>query len=176
MGGNGADTISGGAGNDSLTGGTAADTISGGAGADVLDGGTEGAVVDTLTGGAGADTFKSLGVTGTAGTASTALGTVITDFSVAEDKLDLDVTTFGGALQANISSSETHGSYYAVSGTFVASTGVFTVSSIANGGFDTMIAKTHATNDIFDVAADGGSQVAILEGVLATAITTANII
>ena len=85
------------------------------------------------------------------------------------------MSPFAGALQ-QIQRLRNNGSYYAVSGTFVASTGVFTVSSIANGGFDTMIAKINASNDIFDVAADGGSQVAILDGVLATAITTANII
>ena len=134
-----------------------------------------------MTGGAGADTFTSMGVTGGSDSATTAKGDIITDFNVAEDKLDLEVTTFGGAFQAAtvVESTATlsTGTYYAFSGTFVASSGLFTLSTIANGGFSTLITKASAvgSSGTLDVA-DGTVQAVILDSVLATSVTTSNIV
>jgi Ca2+-binding RTX toxin-like protein len=80
----GSDTVFGGAGNDTLDGGDGADLLVGDAGNDTLTGGADndqldgGAGDDTLTGGGATDFFRmNLG------------HDVITDFSVAEDQLDL---------------------------------------------------------------------------------------
>jgi Ca2+-binding RTX toxin-like protein len=75
-----ADTISGNGGADIISAGDGDDVISGGDGADQLTGGDDD---DTLTGGDGADTFffSAIGSNGS---------DTITDFTVADDDLDLD--------------------------------------------------------------------------------------
>lgn len=89
----GNDTIDGGADADEISGGDGDDTLLGGAGKDKIDGGagadkiTGGAAADTLTGGAGADTYIYL-VKDDSGTAADSFD-IITDFDVANDKLDL---------------------------------------------------------------------------------------
>ena len=78
-----------------ITGSSGADTITGGSGADTITGGLG---ADTMTGGAGADTYvintgQSIGTIGGSGNAGTITGyDVITDFSTAVDKLDLQGT------------------------------------------------------------------------------------
>jgi hypothetical protein len=83
-GGDGADTINGGAGNDALNGEQGADTINGGAGDDDING-MVGA--DTLTGGAGDDEFIIDGE---------ATSDTITDFTIADDQIDIDVSAING--------------------------------------------------------------------------------
>ena len=96
-GGDGNDVITGGAGSDDLKGGAGNDTISGGTGNDTIDGGAgndtinAGAGDDTVTGGAGDDTItlgagKDTVVFGDFGTNGS---DTITDFSAANDKVDL---------------------------------------------------------------------------------------
>jgi Ca2+-binding RTX toxin-like protein len=78
-GGVGDDVIYGGAGDDQLYGGAGIDTLAGGIGNDILDGGGQ---ADILTGGAGQDRFAiSQWPEGAA---------VITDFTLGQDKLDLN--------------------------------------------------------------------------------------
>ncbi|MBC6981701.1 calcium-binding protein [Caulobacter sp. 17J80-11] len=72
--------VYGGAGDDVLTGGSGADVFDGGMGADILVGG---AGADTLTGGSGADVFRFATGSG---------ADVITDFSVAEDRIQTDLS------------------------------------------------------------------------------------
>ncbi len=78
----GDDTLNGNGGNDSLFGGDGNDVLNGGAGDDFMDAGSGD---DTLTGATGSDAFRSA--------RSAAAGNygrdVYTDFSVAEDRLDL---------------------------------------------------------------------------------------
>jgi len=83
-GGDGADTINGGAGDDTLNGEQGADTINGGAGDDDING-MVGA--DTLTGGAGDDEFIIDGE---------ATSDTITDFTIADDQIDIDVSAING--------------------------------------------------------------------------------
>ncbi len=72
-------TLTGSAGDDVITGGFGNDTINGGAGDDVIDGG---AGMDMVTGGAGRDLFVLATGMG---------GNTITDFSAAEDRLQLSM-------------------------------------------------------------------------------------
>ena len=86
-GGKGADTIYGGAGNDSIFGNNGADKLYGDAGNDYIEGGAGndtlygGAGNDTLTGGNGKDTFVYSGGKD-----------VITDYTAAQDKIQVDGT------------------------------------------------------------------------------------
>ncbi len=80
----GNDTLAGGAGNDFLSGGADNDTISGDSGNDSMRGGTGN---DTMTGGSGVDVFE-LDLYDTTFTFR-AQRDVITDFSVAEDRISL---------------------------------------------------------------------------------------
>lgn len=75
-GGNGADTLRGNTGNDTLLGGAGNDELFGAGGRDLL------------TGGAGADTYLFTAIGDSA--AGVGLRDVITDFSVSEDRIDLD--------------------------------------------------------------------------------------
>jgi len=80
-----ADSIYGFNGNDLLLGGTGSDRLSGGNGNDTLNGG---AGPDTLIGGAGADTFQfSLVLKGAVD--------LISDFKSGEDRISLDIASFG---------------------------------------------------------------------------------
>ena len=80
-------TISGDSSDNSLVGGDGRDTISGGAGNDTLNGGRES---DTLTGGAGADTFVIARYRNVFGNPADRAGSdTITDFNIAQDKIDL---------------------------------------------------------------------------------------
>ena len=178
--------FSGDNGDDTITGATQAgnivgDTFFGGDGNDTINASAAvDAGVDSLSGGAGVDTFKFLGNTAATQTlsvgAAPALATVtgadiITDFSVGEDKLSIAAATaFGGANQTGLTMDGS--SIYAISGTLNNSTGVFTQSSIANGGFDTLIAVSNAAN-----AVDAASVVlTVLDNVLATSVTSASFV
>ncbi len=82
-------TLNGFGGNDTLTGAAGADTLAGGNGNDRLTGG---AGNDSLSGGAGRDRFI---YTTTSAYTATAVGTdTILDFSLNNDKIVLDLTTF----------------------------------------------------------------------------------
>jgi Ca2+-binding RTX toxin-like protein len=165
-GGNGGVVITGDTAADTITGGTGADSLGGAAGVDYLSGGTGvdtingGAASDVLTGGAGADLFIWSGTfaqTGTAaiangGTAVTALGTagfvvaaadtftgfeVITDFATADasgEKLGL-----GNADAADNTLTLADDKFIIVQGTYVSSTGVFTVGASGTTGDDSIL-------------------------------------
>jgi len=90
-GGAGADSILGNDGADSLLGGNAADTLIGGAGNDTIAGE---AGNDLLTGGSGADIFRF-------GPISDARDT-ITDYTAADDTIQLSAAGFGGGLTVGI--------------------------------------------------------------------------
>jgi Ca2+-binding RTX toxin-like protein len=81
--------LRGAGGNDTLTGGTGNDTLIGFAGADSLTGG---AGADSLTGGAGADKFVF-------NNPNEGIDT-ITDFTLADDVINVSATGFGGGLTA----------------------------------------------------------------------------
>jgi Ca2+-binding RTX toxin-like protein len=85
-GGSGADIFDGGAGNDSLFGGPGSDTLNGGVGNDTLIGGLG---TNVLNGGAGLDVFVFTGT-------STGGGDLITNYSIADDVINLDKTGFAG--------------------------------------------------------------------------------
>ncbi|MEG4839198.1 calcium-binding protein, partial [Microcoleus sp. B9-D4] len=95
-GGLGNDSISGDDGNDSLFGGGGSDTLNGGIGNDTLIGGVG---TNVLNGGAGADVFVFSGTTAGG-------GDVITNYSIADDVINLDKTGFaafttGGTLASS---------------------------------------------------------------------------
>jgi Ca2+-binding RTX toxin-like protein len=95
-GGSSADIFDGGAGNDSLFGGGGSDTLNGGIGNDTLIGGLG---TNVLNGGAGLDVFVFSGTAAGGGDS-------ITDYSIAEDVINLDKTGFaafttGGTLDAS---------------------------------------------------------------------------
>jgi Ca2+-binding RTX toxin-like protein len=97
-GGDGNDVLNGGAGawNDTLVGGAGNDNLNGGEGNDVLDG--DGGQ-DVMTGGSGGDTFVFRGnaQTNTSDSSgSKAFADSITDFSVASDVIDLQLTDILG--------------------------------------------------------------------------------
>ena len=85
-GGSGADIFDGGAGNDSLFGGPGNDSLNGGVGNDTLIGGLG---TNVLNGGAGLDVFVFTGT-------STGGGDLITNYSIADDVINLDKTGFAG--------------------------------------------------------------------------------
>ena len=160
--------LSGDIGADTVTGGAGADTLFGGDGADIITANGDetsdlitDTAVDSLIGGAGADTFQAVGYNGLA--ANT--GDIISDFSVSEDRIRLnEPALFQGSI--------TDGSapltgLYAISGTFN-SVGVFTPVSVANGGFNTLIAEYFNGRLIND------NTKAILNGVLASDVTASN--
>jgi parallel beta-helix repeat protein len=92
----GNDSLTGTEGNDTLLGGAGADSLNGAGGADRIDGG---AGADTLTGGAGADTFvfaSRLDSYRNYNTDGANLGDLITDFNVAQDRIDLSALGFTG--------------------------------------------------------------------------------
>ena len=150
----GATSLKGGAGADTLLGNAGADVIIGNAGIDSIAGGAGG---DDMTGGAGADIFTiAPGTTNTAGsvaasatslTATIATGDTMTfgngvdiirDFVSGTDQLkvsDATATLEGvlptaliGATAGDIAEDTVHGS----KGTFVESTGVFTLNTTGN--------------------------------------------
>ncbi|MEG4037416.1 calcium-binding protein, partial [Microcoleus sp. S36b_A4] len=85
-GGLGNDSISGDDGNDSLFGGGGSDTLNGGIGNDTLIGGVG---TNVLNGGAGLDVFVFSGTTADG-------GDLITNYSIADDVINLDSTGFAG--------------------------------------------------------------------------------
>jgi len=108
-GGTGSDTLDGGDGDDKLIGGTSNDVLSGGSGADMLSGGDNndvlvggdgadtlagGDAADTLTGGAGADVFRFDDRWNGPDH--------LVDFTVGEDKIQLDVSEFGVSSMDNV--------------------------------------------------------------------------
>ena len=97
-------------------------------------------------------------------------GTGDLDFAVSEDKVSAGVSTlvYGGTKSAL--SGMTDGYTYAISGTYVASTGVFTAATIAAGGFHTLIATAASATALEETE----SQV-ILKDVLNTSITSSNV-
>ena len=167
--------FSGDKGEDTLTGSTAADKLYGGDDNDVLKAGTTqvDAAKDTLSGGSGVDTFEFVGNTTALATTTVdlagGLADIITDFTVGEDKIKLSAATaFGGANQTG--TGMTAGNIYAISGSF-STAGAFTQASIANGGFDTLIAIADGGATV-----DGSSTVVlgVLQNVLATSVTSAS--
>ncbi|MCL1464087.1 tyrosinase family protein [Argonema galeatum] len=88
-------TLTGSAGDDVITGGFGNDTINGGAGDDVIDGG---AGMDMVTGGAGRDLFVLAMGMG---------GNTITDFSAAEDRLELPMGMMFNQLGISASGQDT---------------------------------------------------------------------
>ncbi|MBA1244042.1 putative Ig domain-containing protein [Pseudomonas japonica] len=97
--------IEGTSGSDSLTGTSGADTLNGLAGADSINAGAGndringGAGADTLTGGAGADTFiytSRLDSYRNYNTGGDTVTDLVTDFDVANDKIDLSALGFTG--------------------------------------------------------------------------------
>ncbi len=192
----GNDSISGGSGSDQLFGGEGNDTIAAG----FIEGNIQGSSStptliidqsqDILTGGAGLDVFTSLGNTSTPdikvfengkpfADAFAQLGSsadVITDFNVLEDKIGISrPTAFAGTNQ-----NAEAGDIFAISGTY--SGGLFTPKSIAEGGFDTLIAVAGTTSGTINTSGEaqtsGGISVvfAILEDVLANTIKNGNFI
>jgi parallel beta-helix repeat protein len=104
----GNDTLNGTAANETLLGLDGNDTLNGGAGDDVLVGGLG---KDKLTGGAGADLFRFTQLLDSYRTSSTSFGDIITDFSLADDRIDLSAFSFtglgngyGGTLQLSYTS------------------------------------------------------------------------
>ncbi|MGQ3091154.1 MAG: retention module-containing protein [Methylophilus sp.] len=93
----GDDTLKGGAGNDILRGGDGNDKLEGGSGNDILVGGSGN---DTLTGDQGRDIFRW--EKGDAGTAGSPAVDTITDFTLADDVIDLR-TLLQGENLANLS-------------------------------------------------------------------------
>jgi Ca2+-binding RTX toxin-like protein len=106
-GGAGNDVLSGGANNDILNGGDGNDNLNGGAGRDILNGG---AGRDTLTGRQGNDVlvggFGSDTLSGGAGADDFAFGApgqgidIIRDFVLADDRIVVSASGFGGGLRA----------------------------------------------------------------------------
>lgn len=99
--GDGADTITAGTGDDTVNAGAGDDSIVGGTGADSLFGG---AGADTLTGGDGEDTFVFASTTD--GSANTNGSDVVTDYTTADDVININAASFAfevatvGALSA----------------------------------------------------------------------------
>ena len=88
---NGEDTASGGAGNDTLFGGEGLDRLDGGFGNDWLYGGTD---TDFLTGGLGKDVFHLGDLTAAGRPMALVAPDTITDFTVRQDKIELDPSAF----------------------------------------------------------------------------------
>jgi len=92
----GVDILNGNGGSDTLSGGDGNDTLNGGSGNDLLDGGSGS---DLLTGGSGADLFAFMN------SLSSSNIDVVTDYSVADDTIQLNDSRFAGlavgALSAN---------------------------------------------------------------------------
>ncbi|CAK6697475.1 calcium-binding protein [Synechococcus sp. CBW1107] len=180
--------LSGDDGNDTVVGGDAADTLFGGAGNDSISAqaGTGAlAAADSISGGSGSDRFTRNGAAfaytdnATAGqvTATDVVGAtdIITDFDVATDAIQLNVAAVAGANGESNSAvingtsiAATAGSYYFIAGT-LNSNGTFTVQSISNGGFDTLVAIGSGTT-----LANTDTSVA-LKGVLATSLSGTNL-
>lgn len=89
----GNDTLLGSSANEILYGAAGNDIINGGGGEDILIGG---AGIDKLTGGTGADTFRFSSQSDSYRNATTSFDDTITDFNVAEDKIDLADLGFTG--------------------------------------------------------------------------------
>ena len=130
-GGAGSDRLSGGTGNDQLIGGSGADSLSGGDGRDDLSGGRG---ADVLSGGRGADSFLF----------STALGRTevdrITDFSVADDTIQLDNAVFTALSRV--------GSLFA---------SAFTIGTAAGDASDRIIYNSAAGTLLYDADGRGGA-------------------
>jgi Ca2+-binding RTX toxin-like protein len=175
------DSINGGAGNDNITGGAGADSLTGGGGNDTFVLTTTSSVASSsavVTNGASAtlvddgDTFTF--ATGIAFSTGTGVD-VITDFNTG-DLLDVNTsgTTYINLNGTTASTNLVLNSHYYLQGTFVASTGVFTVNSAATAS---------TTNVALLVVADGIANtlanqtgVVILTGVVATDLTSASFI
>src|SRR5690606_17358179 len=89
----GNDTLNGTSANETLLGLAGTDTLNGGAGADILEGG---AGKDRLSGGDGADLFRFTSLTDSHRTSTTSYADYITDFNVAQDRIDLSGLGFSG--------------------------------------------------------------------------------
>ncbi|TBW10805.1 poly(beta-D-mannuronate) C5 epimerase [Azotobacter chroococcum subsp. isscasi] len=88
-----AESLDGAGGDDSLAGGVGNDVLNGGAGADNLAGGHG---RDQLAGGEGADTFRFSALTDSYRTESDNFSDLISDFDLAEDRIDLSGLGFSG--------------------------------------------------------------------------------
>lgn len=159
----GNDNVSSGAGDDIVFGGKGNDNISGGAGADQLHGGegddslAGGSGKDTLTGGAGADKFVFSSL-------SAADADSITDFVVADDKIQFSKSTFTALEEIDSTSHTLVGSQ-------------FTIGTEATSADHHVIYDAQTGNFFYD--ADGnGSEQAILIGTMdkGLALTNANFV
>jgi Ca2+-binding RTX toxin-like protein len=176
-----ADTISGGAGNDTITGAAGADSMTGGAGNDVFVANQTSSVATStsnVTLGASAtlvdnlDTFTfATGIVLREGTGVD----VITDFAAGDT---IDVTTAGtDYINLNGTTAATNlvaNSHYYLQGTYVASTGVFTVNSAATSsdtGFALLIVA-----DATAATLAAQTSVIILTGVAAATLTSATFV
>ena len=171
-----------------ITGGTNADVIVAGGGADTITGASG---ADAITGGAGADVFVTALGASVARTAfvltdaGIAVGNTITfgngldiinDFTTTVD--DIDVTTAATAPTALLAVDPTgfnltaNTTYY-LSGTFVAATGVFTVTANAAAGSSTLL-LTHAVAGDADAATQ--TSWVLLAGVVSTSVVQGDFI
>ena len=136
----GADVVHGGAGRDILFGQDGDDIIRAGAGSDVIDGGKGG---DTLTGDGGIDKFvfasadSTLSVTGTGNNGVVSGFDTITDFDIANEKIDFGVTPIAPNATSDFSNSSLTIGGLAVQ-THSISNGVFTFK---NGGTNLALAS-----------------------------------
>jgi Ca2+-binding RTX toxin-like protein len=165
--------FSGDDGEDNITGSDKADTLFGGAGNDTISGDTAiDSFIDSVIGGAGNDTFKFLGNAGATVTTVNTAGDsadIITDFTVGEDKINTGTAYAFGGVVTNATTNLTDEVLYAISGT-LSSAGDFTASTIAAGGFDTLIAVGAAGN----LTVSATQTLVVLKNVLATSLTSAS--
>jgi parallel beta-helix repeat protein len=89
----GNDTLNGTSANETLIGLAGIDTLNGGGGNDILEGG---AGKDRLSGGDGADVFRFTALTDSYRDATTSYADYITDFSLAQDRIDLSGLGYTG--------------------------------------------------------------------------------
>ena len=172
-----ADVISGGAGADVLVGGGGKDTISGNGGADAITGGTS---ADSMTGGTGVDTYTqgisdSLAVSASvfAGATVAAGDTltfgngvdVITDFvagaggDVVDGLMGGAPTTLIGETVAALTAIT--GEVFFASGSFNATTGLFTISA-AGTGLDTLIVYANQATAASDNLTTNASMIVLV--------------
>ncbi len=174
----GFENVTGSTGKDYIVGSSVANTITGGTGADVMTGGT------------GADTFVIGATDSVVASASSYAGVtlanndtitfgnavdIITDFT-SSDLFDVATagTTYTTLAGFTVANNLTAGTHYYVQGTYVASTGVFTVNTAA-----TSATTNYATLVVTEASAatiQTQTDVAILVGVVATDLTSANFV
>ena len=167
-----ADTISSGAGIDFITGGTLADNMTGGIGVDTFVFADGDGIAPTATGiASGTSTIFDIGETLTFGNGVD----IITDFTAGASGDIISGMDFAAAPTAALSLAAASvaglaaGTTYYLSGNYVASTGVFTITANA-GGADTLILEGAAATPTVS------TDYVVLVGVVSSALVTANFI